>query len=280
MSYKFKDSDLEQLARITFNSADKNIYNLQLQQLYEQRKSMHPNSFCKYGSKVFSQSDEDGITFEICRRLGIHNGFFIEFGVDDGKENNTLSLLANKWSGFWFGGLDLAIDVNKSKRLKFKKIWITRDNILGLAKEALSNFSKTEVDLISLDLDGNDFYLVSELLKNKINPKIFIVEYNGKFMPPIQFKIDYDEKHQWKSDDYYGASITSFYDLFNKNDYKLICCNAATGANAFFVRNEFATEFSDVPNDVKDIYVTPNFNLLNYWGHKVSTRTLEKIILE
>ena len=173
MSYKFKDSDLEQLARITFNSADKNIYNLQLQQLYEQRKSMHPNSFCKYGSKVFSQSDEDGITFEICRRLGIHNGFFIEFGVDDGKENNTLSLLANKWSGSWFGGLDLAIDVNKSKRLKFKKIWITRDNILGLAKEALSNFSKTEVDLISLDLDGNDFYLVSELLKNKINPKIF-----------------------------------------------------------------------------------------------------------
>ena len=280
MSYKFKDSDLEQLARITFNSADKNIYNLQLQQLYEQRKSMHPNSFCKYGSKVFSQSDEDGITFEICRRLGIHNGFFIEFGVDDGKENNTLSLLANKWSGSWFGGLDLAIDVSKSKRLKFKKIWITRDNILGLAKEALSNFSKTEVDLISLDLDGNDFYLVSELLKNKINPKIFIVEYNGKFMPPIQFKIDYDEKHQWKSDDYYGASIASFYDLFNKNDYKLICCNAATGANAFFVRNEFATEFSDVPNDVKEIYVPPNFNLLNYWGHKVSTRTLEKIILE
>ena len=52
--------------------------------------------------------------------------------------------------------------------------------------------------------------------KDNIFPKVFIVEYNAKFFPPIEFIIDYDENHKWTGDDYFGASLTSLEKLFKK----------------------------------------------------------------
>ena len=280
MEFKFKDHDNANLARLLFNLKDERIYNTQIQSFYEQRKNSHPNPFCKYGSKVFSQTDEDGITFEIVRRIKIENKFFIEFGVGRGTENNTLSLLAANWKGVWYGGQDLSVNLENSKKLKFKKIWITKNNIVSLLEEALKNNDIKKIDLISLDLDGNDYYLIKEILSNNYQPKIFIAEYNGKFIPPIEFKIDYDENFTWKGDDYFGASLQTLSNLFKSYDYKLICCNSATGANAFFVHNKFAGEFADVPTNIRDIYVTPNYNIYNYWGYKKSLKTIEKIINE
>ena len=189
-----------------------------------------------------------------------------------------MSLLAANWKGVWYGGNDLSVNLENSKKLKFKKIWIKKNNIVSLIEDALKYNDTKKIDLISLDLDGNDYYLIKEILSSNYKPNIFIVEYNGKFIPPIEFKIDYDENFKWKGDDYFGASLQTLNNLFKSYDYKLVCCNSATGANAFFVQNEFATEFVDVPNNIRDIYVPPNYNLYNYWGHKKSLKTLEKII--
>jgi hypothetical protein len=64
------------------------------------------------GRRHFSQNDEDGILLEILRRLDIVDPrSFIEFGVGDGTENNTIILLAKKWRGAWVGGENLAFDV-------------------------------------------------------------------------------------------------------------------------------------------------------------------------
>ncbi len=66
----------------------------------------HKNTFVKYGKKIFSQNDEDGITLEILKRINITNKTFLEIGAGDGTENNTLVLLANDWKGTW-------VDLNK-----------------------------------------------------------------------------------------------------------------------------------------------------------------------
>ena len=97
----------------------------------------------------------------------------------------------------------------------------------------MQNRETTEVDLVSVDLDGNDLIFCKELLEGGLDPRLFIVEYNARFAPPIRFSIDYDEDHEWSLDDYYGASLQSLVDLFSEHDYSLICCNAATGVNAF-----------------------------------------------
>src|SRR6476660_9739248 len=61
-----------------------------------------PRSLNRFEYKAFSQSGEDGILHEIFRRIGLEGaGTFIEIGVGDGLENNTLQLLQMGWRGLW-----------------------------------------------------------------------------------------------------------------------------------------------------------------------------------
>ncbi len=250
------------------------IYNINIQQLYNQRAQSHPNPFVTFGSKVFSQSDEDGLTFEIIRRIGINKGTFVEFGIGNGTENNTLALAALGWRGEWFGGETLAYQMPIDSKVTFSNVWISRENILTLIGEAVERLSVEIPNLISIDLDGNDLFLIELMLSNGYRPEVWICEYNSKFIPPIEFSIDYSETHKWKSSDYFGASLTSINNLMVAHNYKAVCCNAATGANVFFVQEPYFHLFPEVPDDLLKIYTTPNYNLLNYYGHNTSEETL------
>jgi len=201
-----------------------------------QLQAEHPNPLNKFGRKCFSQTDEDGITLEILKRIGaLEGGSFVEFGVGDGTENNTLILASLGWKGFWIGERDLAFRYSLTDRFLYQNAWITLDNILGLAQKGLAHIQVNNPDVISIDLDGNDIYFVEKLLSGKLRPKLFIVEYNAKFPPPIEFQISYDPAHVWGQDDYFGASLCSFVKLFSAHRYRLVCCNSHTGSNAFFV---------------------------------------------
>ena len=250
----------------------------ELSSLYRSRQYEHANHFVRYGKNCYSQSDEDGLTLEIIKRIGISNGVFAEFGVGDGKENNTLILLGLKWRGFWCGGENLAFNIPNNSRLLYYKKWINKENICSLMKDGMQDLDEKTVDLISLDLDGNDLYFCENLLENGYKPKVFIVEYNAKFPPPVEFSIDYDPNHIWDDSDYQGASLQSFANLFEKFEYSLICCNAATGANDFFVQNIYSDLFPEVPKSIEDIYVDRNYSLIEKYGHKKSLKTIEIII--
>ncbi len=245
------------------------------------RASDYGNPFNNYGKKAFSQTDEDGLTFEIVKRLGIQKGVFAEFGVGNGFENNTLALAAAKWRGFWVGNEDLAFNPNPmgEEKVNFTYIqdFITRGNVLDLIRRGKEAISRDTIDLISIDLDGNDIYLVDEMLTNGIFPKILIVEYNAKFIPPIDWKIDYDDNNVWRHDDYMGASLMAYCNLLTQNGYFLVCCNSFSGSNAFFVKNEYRSFFPDVPDDIDRLWCAPMYlPTLNY-GHPQSARVIEII---
>ncbi|OBG59116.1 hypothetical protein [Mycobacterium sp. E3339] len=243
-------------------------------------KANHPNPLNRAGKRCFSATDEDGITLEILRRIGLlDDGVFAEFGVGDGTQNNTLILAALGWKGFWVGGQELAVAVEDHPRFSYQQAWITADNILALTRTGLARIDATGVDVISLDLDGNDIYLVEKLLADGLRPKLFIVEYNGKFPPPVKFQIDYDPEHEWQSDDYFGASLSSFAALFDRFGYRLVCCNSHSGSDAFFVDAALSEHFGDVPTDIERLYVEPRYFLYGGFGqHKTSPRTVAKIL--
>jgi len=240
----------------------------------------HRNPLNRAGVKCFSQSDEDGITLEILRRVNhLSAGSFAEFGVGNGMENNTLVLLALGWRGYWAGNETLAFPVpENSPALVHLRQWINLGNIIQLAQEGCQRIGVECPDVISIDLDGNDLHLVGSLLAGGFKPLLFIVEYNAKFPPPLLWQISYDESHAWQSDDYFGASLASFEEVFRRHGYRLVCCNANTGANAFFVRVDKMVHFADVPEDIADIYVGPRYYLPSSHGHRPSTRTIEAIL--
>jgi hypothetical protein len=235
------------------------------------------NPINRFGAKFFSQSDEDGITLEIIRRLELATGTFLELGVGNGLENNTLVLLSLGWRGAWLGGETIAFNTEiNPQRLCYKKAWVTLDNLKELAQQALGTLGVSDVDVLSVDLDGNDLYFTEALLKF-LQPKLLIVEYNAKFPPPARWTIKYNPDHEWDRTDYHGASLCAFCDLL-RDRYSLVCCNAATGANAFFVRNEHVSHFPDVPKDIRDIFVRPQYELPTQVGHPTSSKTIEQML--
>lgn len=254
------------------------LYDILLAFQTKQLQQSHPNPLNRFGKRCFSQSDEDGITLEILRRLNIEKGSFVEVGVGDGRENNTLVLAAMGWKGVWVGGEPLAFELSGQAKLKFLNTWVNRENLMDIIHSGLSFLSTSQVDLLSLDLDGNDFYLIERLFESGFLPKICIVEYNAKFPPPMQFCIEYDPLHTWAGDDYFGASLTSFCMLFERFSYTLVCCNSHSGANAFFVQNEYMDAFGDVPTRIEDIYVEPRYFLANRFGHPISIKTIQTLL--
>ena len=240
----------------------------------------HPNPLNTFGKKCYSQTDEDGITLEILRRIDcLKNGTYGEYGVGNGTENNSLVLAALGWRGFWVGGETLLPNINQGRGNKFcyVKDWITLDNIVKITSRCLQQIERDTIDVISIDLDGNDIHLIRALLATGLRPKLFIAEYNAKFPPPIEFEIVYDSKHIWDGDDYFGASLTSLNKLFNKYNYRLICCNSHTGSNAFFVDQRFSHSFDDVPMDLNELFVGPRYVLYKQYGHPIATKTIERI---
>jgi hypothetical protein len=245
-----------------------------------QELSATKNPLNRFGAKYFSQADEDGITLEIVKRLGISAGTFGELGVGDGLENNTLILLASGWRGFWIGGQDLVFNHELNpQRFTYFKAWVSLKNLSSLVQQGLRSIETKDLDILSLDLDGNDYYFAREILQSGVLPKLFILEYNAKFPPPIKWAIKYDEKHTWTGTDYFGASLALFSDLLSEYSYTLICCNAGSGSNAFFVRNEYLSYFPDAPKDIHDIFVECRYQAYDKWGYEPSPKTIEQILL-
>jgi hypothetical protein len=141
---------------------------------------------------------------------------------------------------------------------------------------AAINYLKTaDIDLLSMDLDGNDIYFINYFLLSNCLPKVIIAEYNAKFPPPVEFTINYDSNHNFNSD-YMGASLQSLSNLL-VNNYTLVACNI-TGSNAFFVRNDFNHLFDDIPKDIYDLYMPTNYGIVTKVGHSVSNRTIQYFI--
>lgn len=199
----------------------------------------------RFGFKVHSQNEEDGIIQEIFHRIGATNKTFVEIGVGNGLENNTLYLLLQGWQGLWVDGSSKFVDfINQkftfalnNKTLKVVHSWVQQDNINQLVAEMSGEGQP--LDLLGLDIDGNDYHILEAI--EPLNARVIVIEYNPKYRPPIKWVMEHNPHHSYDGSDYLGASLKSFEILLLKKGYKLVGCNLL-GVNAFFVREDLVKD--------------------------------------
>lgn len=232
-----------EISRANYNLVNiKNILidNYIQKNLFENPKYSNNKKLNKYEFQVYSQNGEDGIIEEIFKRIGTTNKFFVEFGVENGLECNTLFLLLKDWKGCWFdcGKNNIKEIIKKfgflinKKMLLVKQALITAENIEEL-------FDSLEVprefDLLSIDIDGNDYWIWNSI--KKFMPRVVVIEYNAMFIPPLEFIVKYDANKIYSLKSHFGASLKSMEILGSEKGYKLVGCDF-TGTNAFFIRED------------------------------------------
>ena len=85
-----------------------------------------------------------------------------------------------------------------------------------------------EFDLLSIDIDGNDYHVWDALKKYK--PKVVIIEYN--LLTPVE--VDFVQEKNMQV--HQGHSIKALVRLGKQKGYELICAHAG---NAFFVDKKY-----------------------------------------
>jgi hypothetical protein len=223
-----------------------------------------------YEFSVYSQNGEDGIISEIFKRIGVTNRDFVEIGVQDGNECNSGLLLTNNWTGLWIEANKKDVQkINKQFRylldpglLNVSQNFVKSDNINSIL---LQNNVANDFDLLSIDIDGNDYWIWKSL--ENYRPRVVVIEYNAVFKPPQRWVMKYNENHIWDKTNYYNSSLQSLSELGESKGYKLVCCDF-TGTNAFFVADECLGENFFKPGDIQLHYQPQRYFLSSFSYYK------------
>jgi len=113
------------------------------------------------------------------------------------------------------------------------------------------------VDLLSIDVDGNDLHFWRAI--DVIHPRVVVIEVNSLWGPTRSVTTPYadDFKAEFTShgSDYAGASLMALVAVGKEKGYRLVGVNAIS-TNAFFVRNDIQHDW--LPEvDAKDCFDHP-----------------------
>lgn len=221
-----------------------------------------PRCLTRHGYRCTSQNDEDGIIDEIFRRIGTTNREFVEFGVEEGLENNTFALLLAGWGGLWIEADSAAVAAIRGTfheplaagRLRVVEAFVTAESIDELLERG---GVPSEPDLLSVDIDGNDYWVWKAM--KRIRPRVVVIEYNASLGRSARVVSPYDPQGRWDHASMaFGASLGALEALGREKGYALVACNI-TGVNAFFVRTDCVGEKFLAPFSAARHYEPPRF---------------------
>ncbi len=197
---------------------------------------------------VYSQNGEDGIIDFLLHILDLseYPHAFVEFGVENYTESNTRFLLKlRNFQGLVIDGSQKNIDYIRRDEVHWKHDlhaqceFITKDNINAIIQKWLDSRGLDNVALLSIDIDGNDYYVWENL--TCISPAIVVIEYNAIFgatqSVSVPYKEDFSRFEAHHSGLYFGASIGALIDLGKHKGYAFVGADSS-GTNLFFVKQE------------------------------------------
>ncbi len=217
----------------------------------------------RFGFKVFSQNDEDGVIQEIFQRIGTTNKTFFEFGAGNCLESNCAYLALQGWSGAWIDGNISYVQQGReffNQQIQELKVTITQAMVTAENINHVAEGLKLpeEIDLLSIDIDGNDYYVWKAL--TVLRPRVVVIEYNASFPPPAKLVQVHDPERAWNGTSYFGASLGALAELADNKRYTLVGTNLP-GVNAFFVRSDLVEDRFAWFGSIQHLFNPPRFAL-------------------
>jgi hypothetical protein len=210
-------------------------------------------NFDDIGFKCHSQNSEDGILLYIFSIIGTTNKVAVEICAGSGIECNAANLVINHgWWALLFDGSAANISAGTEfyrtnprsyiRAPRLVEAWITRDNVNELIR---SNYISGEIDLLTIDVDGNDYWIWNAL--DVISPRVVIVEcqsnnWGSERAVTIPYREDFVADFSEGGSTYSGASLPALVNLGRQKGYRLVGVERY-GFNAFFIRDDIKSPF-------------------------------------
>jgi hypothetical protein len=218
------------------------------------------------GRNEYSQFGEDGIVAAIFERISARTRVCVEFGAWDGFHlSNTAALWTRGWRGVLIEGDRRRFHELQANTEKYGCVcinaWVMREGPSRL--EALLERAGvvSEVDLLSIDIDGDDFYVLESL--ERLRPRVIICEYNPTIPADVDLHAEYGSS--------FGASVAALTRVARDKGYELV---ALTQTNCFFVLREETTKLSEFETKIEKIRCDDQivYLMTSYTGDYVTSR--------
>jgi len=219
-----------------------------------------------YAFNSFSQFGEDGIIQKIFDIIGISSKVCIEFGAWDGFHfSNTANLFTNGWKAILIEAnrkrFNSLIQNVKNYDCCCLNIFVENEGTFSLENILKKHNLLGETDLLSIDIDGDDYYIFKSL--ETLRPRVICCEYNPTI--PVYMDLVPEEKNR------FGCSLLSLIKLAETKGYKLV---SVTDTNCLFVSAADFEKFFEYETSLTLLAITKSLTYLitDYNGNFVFSR--------
>lgn len=184
----------------------------------------------------YSQNGEEYWLKYIFDNIGTTNKYLVDLGAWDGVHlSNTKIFRDEGWDSLLVDAKDFKGVCNS---------FITLDNIIETLR---SHNVPEEFDLLSIDLDGNDYWILDKVLTH-YKPRVIISEFNSEHPLTEAKTIRYSDVFRFDSTDYYGYTYGAGLKLAERHGYRIIY--AVSNINLIYLKSELVTEEPDYKVDM------------------------------
>jgi FkbM family methyltransferase len=207
----------------------------------------YPERLLAHRFRLHSQNEEDGVLLALLEAAGVGPRRFVEIGCGDNGGNSGMLAGELGFDGLMVDGAESNVAACRLQfpRATVEQAWIERETVDELVT---SRGFGGELDLLSVDIDGNDLYVWDAL--TSVQPRIAIAEYNSLMGPDSSVTIGYDpdfvlRQVEGADGGYFGASLTALTRSMAKRGMRLVTTDFR-GVNAFFLREDLAPQIPAV----------------------------------
>jgi hypothetical protein len=214
------------------------------------------------GFSRFSEFEEDGYLLYLLTLAGSTSRAVVEISSQDGRVCMATNLLVHhRWRGFLFDGDPVFVaegqrffashPATRALPPVMKSEWFTRENVNQVLASA---GVPDDVDVLSLDIDGNDLHLWNAMT---MRPRILVCEFNNAVPSELALTIPYQPDFSFAAlpaDQamFRSASLAAYVAVSRRKGYRLVGMNAL-GFNAIFLRDDvLAKEMPEIPVSTLD----------------------------
>lgn len=187
--------------------------------------------------RIRSQCGEDGVIAAIFTRIGAQSRFLVDIGAGDFAEySNTRPLLRAGWRGELF-------DCRPSGHARQERF--TAENTCDI----LDKYNvPRQFDLLSLDIDGMDWYVLRALLEGGYSPRVIVAEFNCSREADPPLVVAYNADHVPDGTNFHGATLGAYRVLGERHGYLLV--HQCGLLNCILIRKDCLPPDATAPGDL------------------------------